>query len=148
MGTHLRTCLPFRHPTINISVATKPCLFSVFILQRSFTFLSSCEHSQAMWHGPFSSFGVSRLGRCQPRGSARGGRARSVPTATCIHMAFQSSLRTVVALIRKADLMLLKRDEAKGLWVMDGAAVDIVYCDGITDEIIILIVLVLQCSRL
>lgn len=74
-------------------------------------------------------------GRPQPLSSARGVTTRVVPTAMCIHMALRTSFSTVVVLIRKADLTLLKRDKAKGLWVMDEAAVNIFYCDGITDEI-------------
>lgn len=32
--------------------------------------------------------------------------------------------------------MLLKRDKAKGFWVMHEAAINILYSDGIIDEII------------
>lgn len=43
----------------------------------------------------------------------------------CINMALLISFSTVLALIRKADLMLPERDKAKGFWVMGEPTVSV-----------------------
>lgn len=107
-----------------------------------FVFLNSyyreAQHSSAVnmatCHGLFFLFGESRV-NANHLPLLEVLTTRFVSTAMCIHMALLTSFKTVVALIRKADLMLLKRDKAKGFWVMDEAAINILYCYGIIVEI-------------